>query len=83
MSGRRIAESFENVQMAEREHGRWNLDRLKDGWGPGKKRDYAKKIHDCLVSWATLPDKIKEYDRGSAKSWPKLLEDVGIQVKKG
>jgi len=36
--------------MAELEHGRWNIERLRDGWRPGPRAD-EKKIHDCLVAW--------------------------------
>ena len=68
-------------RMAEKEHGRWNVERLRDGWRPGK-RDDAKKTHDCLVSWETLPDKIKRYDRDSVNAWPKLLARVGIEIRK-
>lgn len=68
-------------RMAEKEHGRWNVDRLRDGWRPGK-RDDAKKTHDCLVPWKELPDDIKQFDRSSVKSWPTLLAGVGIEIKK-
>lgn len=76
---------FTKVQierMAEKEHGRWNVERLRDGWVPGKDRDDEKKIHDCLVSWAKLPDDIKQYDRYAAQSWPKLLGEIGIKLIK-
>ena len=41
-------------RMAEMEHGRWNVERLRDGWRPGKLRNDALKIHNCLVSWMLL-----------------------------
>lgn len=68
-------------RMAEMEHGRWNVDRLRDGWRPGK-RDDAKRTHDCLVPWKELPEDIKKFDRNSVKSWPTLLAAVGIEIKK-
>jgi hypothetical protein len=68
--------------MAEKEHGRWNVERLRDGWTPGKRND-EKKTHDCLIPWAELPDDIKEFDRNAAKSWPRILADAGIEVRKG
>lgn len=67
-------------RMAEKEHGRWNVERLREGWRPGK-RDDTKKIHDCLVPWEDLPDDIKDYDRDSVKSWPELLGKVGIKIQ--
>jgi tetratricopeptide (TPR) repeat protein len=69
-------------RMAEKEHGRWNVERLRDGWTPGKRND-EKKTHDCLIPWAELPDDIKEFDRNAAKSWPRILADAGIEVRKG
>jgi hypothetical protein len=42
--------------MAQLEHGRWNVDRLCDGWRYGKPRDDARKLHDCIVPWG--PDNI-------------------------
>jgi len=66
--------------MAELEHGRWNIERLRNGWRPGKPRDDARKIHDCLISWAELPDEIKGYDRKAVKAFPAVLAKAGLEV---
>jgi len=66
--------------MAELEHGRWNVDRLRDGWRPGSPRDDARKIHNCLVTWADLPCDIKHYDRDAVKEFPAILAKVGLEV---
>lgn len=67
-------------RMAELEHGRWNIERLRDGWRPGKIRDDARKIHDCLVSWKDLPEEIKKYDYDAVRAFPEILAKVGLEV---
>ena len=67
-------------KMAELEHGRWNIDRLRGGWRYGQPRDNAKMLHDCLVSWARLPDDIKKYDREAVCKFPEILAKAKLQV---
>jgi ppGpp synthetase/RelA/SpoT-type nucleotidyltranferase len=67
-------------RMAEMEHGRWNVDRLRDGWRPGAPRDDAKKVHNNLVTWSILPDDIKHYDRDAVKEFPAILAKAGLEV---
>jgi ppGpp synthetase/RelA/SpoT-type nucleotidyltranferase len=69
-------------RMAELEHGRWNVDRLRDGWRPGTPRDDAKKIHNSLVTWSVLPDEIKHYDRDAVKEFPAILARAGLEVSR-
>jgi hypothetical protein len=66
-------------QMAEFEHGRWNANRLLNGWRLGP-TDKENKIHECLVSWSELPDGIKEYDRVPVREIPMRLKAVGYEV---
>jgi ppGpp synthetase/RelA/SpoT-type nucleotidyltranferase len=66
-------------RMAEMEHGRWNMERLRDGWRFGP-RDDARKLHDCLVPWPQLPEDIKKYDRAAARSFPSILAKAGLEV---
>ena len=68
--------------MAELEHGRWNVERLGNGWRYGKKRDDNKKIHDNIIPWRTLPDNIKQYDRDSVKKFPEILAQTGWEVRR-
>jgi ppGpp synthetase/RelA/SpoT-type nucleotidyltranferase len=68
--------------MAEMEHGRWNIERLRNGWRPGP-RDDASKSHDCLLPWSDLPEKIREYDRGAVRSFPEILMKAGLEVLEG
>ncbi len=69
--------------MAEKEHGRWNVERLRDGWRPGKHRNDELKIHDCLKPWAQLPDGpcgVKKYDRDAVRAFPEILAKAGLEV---
>jgi len=69
-------------RMAELEHGRWNIERLRDGWRFGKARDDVRKMHDCLVSWKELPDDIKRYDRDAVRAFPEILAKAGLEVRR-
>jgi len=66
--------------MAELEHGRWNIERLKDEWRPGIPRDDAKKIHDCIVPWQDLPSEIKQHDYRTVRAFPEILAKAGMEV---
>ncbi|MGA2434655.1 MAG: RyR domain-containing protein [Bryobacteraceae bacterium] len=69
-------------RMAELEHGRWNVERLRDGWRYGKQRDDPRKIHDCLISWQELSDEIKKYDRDAVRAFPEILAKAGLEVRR-
>lgn len=68
--------------MAELEHGRWNVERVRDGWRQGNLRDNAKKIHDCIVPWNNLPEDIKHYDRAAVRQFPTILAKAGLEVSR-
>jgi ppGpp synthetase/RelA/SpoT-type nucleotidyltranferase len=67
-------------RMAELEHGRWNIERLRDGWRYSRQRDDSRKLHDCLVAWHDLPDDIKEYDREAVRAFPEILAKAGLEI---
>jgi ppGpp synthetase/RelA/SpoT-type nucleotidyltranferase len=67
-------------RLAEMEHGRWNAERLLDGWRFGETKDVAGKISPYLVPWAILPDEVKKWDRLAVKEIPVLLAKVGMQI---
>jgi hypothetical protein len=67
-------------RMAELEHGRWNVERLRDGWRFGKPRDDSRKLHDCLVPWNELPEEIKRYDRDAVRAFPEILAQAGLEI---
>jgi mutator protein MutT len=68
-------------QLAEWEHGRWNVERLKAGWRFGEKKDETRKVSPYLVSWHDLPDAIKNYDRAAVRDWPAILAQAGWHIK--
>jgi ppGpp synthetase/RelA/SpoT-type nucleotidyltranferase len=67
--------------MAEMEHGRWNVERLLDGWKPGPK-DVAKKLSPYLVAWAVLTEDVKEWDRDTVRKTPEFLEKVELEIRR-
>jgi hypothetical protein len=66
-------------KMAELEHGRWNVDRLRAGYRHGP-RDDGLLLHDCLVPWSELPDDMKKYDREAVRKFPEILARAGLAV---
>ncbi|NLX96914.1 MAG: Ryanodine receptor Ryr [Rhodopirellula sp.] len=73
--------ALEEVErMAEMEHGRWNAERLRDGWRYGHPRDDQRKVHDCLVPWSELPETIKRYDRDAVRAFPEILAKAKLEV---
>jgi ppGpp synthetase/RelA/SpoT-type nucleotidyltranferase len=69
-------------RMAELEHGRWNVDRVLAGWRPGQPRDDTRRLHDSIVSWADLPESVKEYDRNAVRAFPAILAVAGLEVRR-
>jgi hypothetical protein len=69
----------ETETMAEIEHGRWNAERLLAGWKRGE-RDVGKKTSPHLVSWAELPDSVREYDRKFVREIPARLAKLGYEI---
>jgi len=67
-------------EMAEMEHGRYNAERLSAGWRLGETNDAGKRTNPTLISWADLPDAIKDYDRDAVRAWPGLLWQAGFRI---
>jgi hypothetical protein len=68
-------------RMAEMEHGRWNFERLRDGWRYASTKDTTAKLSPYLVSWKTLPPDVAEYDLEAVKSFPRVLAKGGYAIK--
>jgi hypothetical protein len=68
--------------MAEMEHTRWNAERLREGWKLGKKKDATNKISPYLVTWAKLPEEVREWDREVVRKIPELLAQVGLEIRR-
>ncbi|WP_024335508.1 RyR domain-containing protein [Desulfotignum balticum] len=67
--------------MAEMEHGRWNVERLRAGWRYGREKDEHAKISPYLVTWDDLSDEIKGYDREAVCEFPSLLWTAGLKIR--
>jgi len=67
-------------RMAEMEHGRWNVERLKAGWKYGSRRDPAARTSPYLCAWTSLADEIREQDRSAVRNWPSVFSQAGIAV---
>ncbi|MBU1172898.1 MAG: hypothetical protein KKD44_25340 [Proteobacteria bacterium] len=66
-------------KMAEIEHGRWNMERIRDGWKRGE-RDVVKKISPYLIPWHSLPEEVREWDRDPVRDIPERLKKYGYQL---
>jgi ppGpp synthetase/RelA/SpoT-type nucleotidyltranferase/chaperonin cofactor prefoldin len=72
----------ELCRMAEMEHGRWNLERIQEGWKKGKEKDVDRKITPYLVPWNELTDKVKSWDLNYVRNWPSDFSEVDIEIYK-
>jgi len=72
----------ESEVTAEMEHGRWNVERLLNGWTWGEKRDVTKKTSPYIVPWSELPNDVKEWDRETVRKIPEFLAKVGVEVRR-
>lgn len=64
--------------LAQHEHGRWVVERLRAGWRYGPKRDNTKKLRPSIVPWHELDDQDKEKDRAAVANIPTLLARIGL-----
>jgi ppGpp synthetase/RelA/SpoT-type nucleotidyltranferase len=68
--------------MAEIEHGRWNVERLRAGWRWAEQRDPSRQQSPYLVAWPDVPDEVREYDREAVRAIPDLLAEVGLSIRR-
>lgn len=68
--------------LAEMEHGRWNVERLSQGWTLGDKVDHEQKRSPYLVPWADLSDDIRELDRQTVRKIPQYLAEVQLEIRR-
>jgi ppGpp synthetase/RelA/SpoT-type nucleotidyltranferase len=69
-------------KLAEMEHGRWNVERLLDGWRWGEKKDIPERINPYLVGWSELPEKVKKWNRETVRKIPEYLAEAGFEIKR-
>jgi hypothetical protein len=70
---------YEIETLAEAEHERWMKEKKDGGWERGH-RDNAAKLHPELIPFSQLPDDSKEYNRETARNFPKFIALAGLQV---
>ena len=71
--------------LARMEHQRWMAFHLVRGWQQakaGQTRNDELKIHDCLISFDELSQKIADYDRDAVKNMPMLCSDAGQRLER-
>ena len=68
--------------IAKNVHDVWAVNRLKEGWTYGEKRDDNLKTTPCLVPYEELPESEKDYDRDTALNTLKLIMKLGYKIEK-
>ncbi len=66
--------------IAKNVHETWAVERIKEGWRYGNKRDDSEKTTPCLVRYDQLPESEKNYDRNTAMETLKLIIKLGFQI---
>ena len=69
-------------ELAEQIHEIWAEGRLSQCWSHGETRDDARRQTPCLVSYDSLPEIEKEYDRNTAIATLKLIIKLGYKTEK-
>ena len=69
-------------EIAKNVHEVWSAGRINDGWTYGEDRNYADKMHPCLVPYEELSEDEKEYDRRTSQETLKLIVKLGYKIKK-
>jgi len=67
-------------KLAALEHWRWCQELRALGWRYAESRDDFLKRHNRLVDWDTLPDGVKEYNRGMARKLPRIADAAGMSL---
>jgi hypothetical protein len=65
--------------LAEMEHGRYNLERLRGGWELGERR-VSRLATPYLRPWEDLDDRTKDWDREAVRDIAPALESLGWGV---
>jgi hypothetical protein len=69
--------------MAELEAARWQAERRRDGWRWGPQRDVAAKVSPYVgLTWAELPEDVREWDREAVRRIPQHLAAAGLELRR-
>lgn len=66
--------------LARMAHEKWRHEKESKGWVYGVLQDNENKIHECLMPWEILPEKLKEVDRNTIKSLPRVFSTTGFKI---
>jgi hypothetical protein len=69
-------------ELAEMEHGRWNAERLLQGWRYAPQKDAIKKLSPYLVPWDELDKDIRLYDIDAIVRLPEKMRKANLEVYK-
>jgi hypothetical protein len=78
--GAQLAELTET--LAEHSHDTWSLQRLRDGWTYGPRRDDMKRQHPCLVPYNALTEEEKHYDRVIVVGLVRAIIALGFTISR-
>jgi ppGpp synthetase/RelA/SpoT-type nucleotidyltranferase len=67
-------------RLAEMEHGRWNVERLLQGWRYDPIKNVDKKLSPSLIPWRELELDIQQYDLDAVIKLPLTFKEVGLEV---
>jgi len=71
----------ENLEiMAEAEHGGWEEQKRIDGWTYSPHRNDDALLHDLLIPYELLTEKVKEYDRETIRKYHDYAQDAGYKI---
>jgi hypothetical protein len=68
--------------LARNAHDVWALQRMREGWRYGPKRDDARKEHPSLKPYEELPESERNYDRNAAIETLKSIIALGYRIEK-
>ncbi len=66
--------------LAEMEHARWVVERLRAGWTYGPEKDLARNVSPYLVPWQKISDNVRKWDRDTVRKIPQFLAEAGIEI---
>jgi len=69
-------------ELASREHARFVMERLSEGWVFGETKDVARKISPYLVPWDEVPPSVQDFDRRAVSLFPSLLAKLGYEIRR-
>lgn len=67
-------------RLAEMEHGRWNVERLLQGWRYGPVKDIDNRRSPSLIPWRDLKPHVQQWDIDAITNFPKTFSEVGLEV---